>query len=193
MPAPEIPSSLDTQRRTQILTAALDVFLRYGFKKTSMSDVAGEAKLSRQGLYLHFPTKESLFEATIRHSLETSREEVAVLLEKKGPLDKRLLACFEITIGRYVGKVGAEAYDLTEAFTSLAGPVLEEGLAGLKEAVTAMIVAEAGGAKGRRVRVQECVDVLFWAAMGLKHKVGTREEFRKGMSVAIRVALAALA
>ena len=31
---------------------------RYGFKKTSMDDVAQAAGVSRQGLYLYFDTKE---------------------------------------------------------------------------------------------------------------------------------------
>ena len=41
--------------------AATAIFLRYGFKKTSMDDVAQAAGVSRQGLYLYFDTKDFLF------------------------------------------------------------------------------------------------------------------------------------
>src|SRR5258708_36742368 len=50
-------------RRLAILEAATPVFLRYGYKKTSMDDLARAAGLSRQGLYLHFENKEALFKA----------------------------------------------------------------------------------------------------------------------------------
>ena len=49
--------STDDPRRSRLLEAALGVFLRYGYKKTSMDEVARAADLSRQGLYLHFATK----------------------------------------------------------------------------------------------------------------------------------------
>ncbi len=47
---------VEPARRESILQAAVGVFLRYGYKKTSMDDLARAAGLSRQGLYLHFAT-----------------------------------------------------------------------------------------------------------------------------------------
>src|SRR5260370_17188163 len=43
------------------------IFLRYGFKKTSMDDVARAAGVSRQGLYLYFDTKDLLFRESLQH------------------------------------------------------------------------------------------------------------------------------
>jgi AcrR family transcriptional regulator len=42
-------------RPAAIIEAATGIFLRYGFKKTSMADLASAAGLSRQALYLYFP------------------------------------------------------------------------------------------------------------------------------------------
>ena len=56
--------STDDPRRSRVLEAALGVFLRYGFRKTSMDEVARAADLSRQGLYLQFATKEFSAQAT---------------------------------------------------------------------------------------------------------------------------------
>ena len=47
--------------------AATAIFLRYGFKKTSMDDVARAAGVSRQGLYLYFDTKDLLFRESLEH------------------------------------------------------------------------------------------------------------------------------
>src|SRR5260370_26111928 len=54
-------------QREAILTAATATFLRYGFKKTSMDDVAQAAGVSRQGLYLYFDTKDFLFRDALQH------------------------------------------------------------------------------------------------------------------------------
>ena len=50
-------------RQVEILTAAVKVFFQFGYRKTSMEDVAVEAELSRQTLYLQFRNKEKLFGA----------------------------------------------------------------------------------------------------------------------------------
>ena len=52
----EIEESADVisgdSRREALLEAAVGVFARYGFRKTSMDEVARAAGVSRQGLYL---------------------------------------------------------------------------------------------------------------------------------------------
>ncbi len=46
----------------QILAVAVEVIIRLGYDKTTMSDIAEEASLSRRTLYLYFKGKEDLFE-----------------------------------------------------------------------------------------------------------------------------------
>lgn len=46
----------------QILAAAVEVIIRLGYDKTTMSDIAEAASLSRRTLYLYFKGKEELFE-----------------------------------------------------------------------------------------------------------------------------------
>ncbi|MBV8215187.1 MAG: helix-turn-helix transcriptional regulator, partial [Verrucomicrobia bacterium] len=58
------------QRRDDILEAAIGVFGRFGFKKTSVDDLAAAAGISKQGLYLHFPSKEAVFLAALQKYLD---------------------------------------------------------------------------------------------------------------------------
>ncbi len=51
------------ETRTRILEAAAGVFTRYGFRQANMELVAAEARLSRQGVYRHFSSKDALFVA----------------------------------------------------------------------------------------------------------------------------------
>jgi AcrR family transcriptional regulator len=50
------------ERQQQILDAAAAVIIRLGYDKTTMSDIAGEAGVSRRTIYLYFQGKEELFE-----------------------------------------------------------------------------------------------------------------------------------
>jgi AcrR family transcriptional regulator len=55
----------EATKRDQALIAARQVFLRYGFRRTTMGDIAEEAHLSRPALYLLFPSKEEVFGAVM--------------------------------------------------------------------------------------------------------------------------------
>lgn len=48
------------QTKQSILDAALEVFSRYGYEKSSLSDVAREAKVTRGAIYWHFEDKSEL-------------------------------------------------------------------------------------------------------------------------------------
>jgi AcrR family transcriptional regulator len=61
-----VNSKTENEAREQsILDAAVRLILRQGYDKTSMSDIADEAGLSRGIVYLHFESKEKLFAALI--------------------------------------------------------------------------------------------------------------------------------
>jgi AcrR family transcriptional regulator len=54
----------------RILDAAMRVFRRHGFRRSSIEQTAEEAGLTRQALYHHFPSKEALFRAGIERLYE---------------------------------------------------------------------------------------------------------------------------
>ncbi len=53
-------------RRTEILAAAAKVFGEKGYEATHMMDVAEAAGLAKGTLYLYFPSKDAIYEATLR-------------------------------------------------------------------------------------------------------------------------------
>jgi AcrR family transcriptional regulator len=56
----------------RILDAAMRVFRRHGFRRSSIEQAAEEAGLTRQALYHHFNSKEALFRALIERLYENS-------------------------------------------------------------------------------------------------------------------------
>jgi TetR/AcrR family transcriptional repressor of uid operon len=77
MSQPQIDSS-NTDRRSQILDAALVCFAKRGFHQTSMHDISSEAGISVGLIYRYFENKEAVISAMAdRH-----KEEISEVLER---------------------------------------------------------------------------------------------------------------
>lgn len=193
---PAASESTEDARRALLLEAALGVFARFGYRKTSMDEVARAAKVSRQGLYLHFANKEDLFRATLRHTIESSLAGARRALAVEGmALDERLLGAFDAWIGRYVGRFAADASDLMAAADGLVGTLIADYEKLFVDAVTATL--RDGGLtaayKKAGVTARQLAENLCATARGLKHSCETQEEFRQAFAIAIRITCAPLA
>jgi len=196
MPPPTAAArTADDPRRRRLLEAALGVFGRHGFRKASMEEVARAADVSRQGLYLHFATKEDLFRATVEHALRAALDEAAVHLgDASLRLEGKLVGAFDGWVGRWVGVIGAGASDLVEASKTLVGPLVAEREERFLEAVTKAVRASGLVAAYRPagLSARQLVDTLHATARGLKHGCATRAEFVAGFTIAVRAMCAAL-
>ena len=54
------------ERRDGILAAAKALFTRFGYRKTSMDEVARAARVTKPTVYAYFPSKEDLLTEVIR-------------------------------------------------------------------------------------------------------------------------------
>ncbi len=178
-------------RRDAILEAATGVFLRYGFKKTSMDDLARAAGISRQGLYLHFATKEALFKEGVLRLITATREASRAALAREDlGVEERLLGAFEAAHGLALGQPGEEHMsELLEASARLVGPAAEELEQGLVGDVTRVLRATgvAGGWKEAGLSARDLAEHLHAASYGTKHRVATSAEYRERMRAAVRI------
>ena len=187
-----LPRPTDQESRlSAVLDAAVGVFARYGYRKTSMDDVARAAGVSRQGLYLSFANKEELFRRALEHSLSDQLAcAIAALSRAQDDLETRIISACKEWSGRFVGSLGADAADLMCASTSLAGATLadyewqfEEALAG---AIAGTPVADRCAAAG--LNIADFARALHATARGLKQACKTQEDFLKTMTAAVRMA-----
>ncbi len=68
-------------REQRILDAAADLFIHYGYDKTTVSDIARGAGISKGAIYLHFEGKDSMFEALIMREMSMYGEKWFAQLE----------------------------------------------------------------------------------------------------------------
>jgi len=75
--------------RQEILDAAEGLFVRYGFKKTSIDDVARTARIGKGSVYLHFSSKEEIFAEVVRRVSSRMLETlVAAVKRARSPVGK---------------------------------------------------------------------------------------------------------
>ena len=72
-----MPSSSNEERGARILEAAAQLIVRWGYKKTTVDDIAREAGVAKGTIYLHWKTREELFKAVL------TREELLLVDEMR--------------------------------------------------------------------------------------------------------------
>jgi AcrR family transcriptional regulator len=96
MPRPAVAT------RERILRAAFTRFASYGFRRTSMEDIAEAAGVSRAALYLQFRNKEAIFRALSEDLHGESLAGAEAALAKVASLAERLRAAVEAKTLRFV-------------------------------------------------------------------------------------------
>lgn len=190
--APELDPT--DSRQAALLDAAVGVFARYGFRKTSMEEVARAAGVSRQGLYLQFANKEELFRKALEHSLSSQLNAAVAALSVRGDsLESRIIAACDAWSGRFIGSLGADAADLMCASTALAGSTLTHYESRFEAALSSAIADSPlhGFCATTGMAPADLARTLHATARGLKRSA-SREEFVKGMTVAARMFCAPL-
>jgi AcrR family transcriptional regulator len=186
-----IPLTRLSPAGTAILEAAKGVFLRYGFKKTSMDDLARAAGLSRQGLYLHFATKDELFKAAVLHILQSSRAAAqAALANAQQDIEMRPLDAFEAMHGPTIGQPASEHMaELLATTQQILGNIFAETetafIADIARALRNTDVAAAW--KALNISTKDLAEHLYAASYGIKHRVATVPDYRGSMRIAIRI------
>lgn len=67
--------------RENIVNVATQVFSRYGFKKTSMDDIARALRMGKSSIYYYFKGKEEIFQAVVDREADMLRVKVKEILE----------------------------------------------------------------------------------------------------------------
>ena len=166
-------ADLDDERRGVILAAAQECFLRYGYARTRMEDVARAAGVSRPNLYNYYPSKEAIFRAVIDAICVASLEKVRVASRTEGSVWARVEAIFDAWSGDHLRLVAhaPEAEALLETSRVGAPDLIVAAEAEIEATLTRLLRAairrgEIASVEGLGVRA--LVDVLLSSSTGFK-------------------------
>jgi len=92
------------KKKQAILKAAEESFLKFGYKKTNLSDVAKSVGVSKRTVYQYFPAKEILLKEAVENVKAEISSELKSVLKSRGNSAKKLFAIGEI-LGRRFQKM----------------------------------------------------------------------------------------
>ncbi|MFE0418289.1 TetR/AcrR family transcriptional regulator [Streptomyces tendae] len=179
-------AAADADRRTMVLESAMTTFARFGYRKTSMEEVARAAHISRPGLYFLFSSKEALFRAAVTQTLDRDIAAVEQVLADTGrPLPERLLDAFDQWAGRYIGgPLAHDAARVVEDNPGILGEIVETAPLRFEQLITGAIAVESG-----RKAALPVAQTLISTSIGLKHQVASRGLYLERLAVAIGLLL----
>jgi len=75
-------------RKKVVLTAG-QIFSHYGFRKTTMDEIAKALKMGKSSIYYYFESKEEIFEAVVLHEANILRNELTTAIKSvDSPIEK---------------------------------------------------------------------------------------------------------
>ena len=80
--SPKVSQEHMEQRRAEILKAAQQVFIEYGYERATMKHIMDAANISRGGLYQYFSSKEAVFETIMEESLAMELDDTLAMVKE---------------------------------------------------------------------------------------------------------------
>ncbi|MBO6796471.1 TetR/AcrR family transcriptional regulator [Maricaulis sp.] len=161
------------------LIPAFQTFLRYGFKKTSMEDLARAMGVSRQALYKKYGSKEAILERVTKSLVEASTHAALAALTADGmTLGERLYQALDQWVGQHVEPMrssphSGEVLAMTDHSADSPIKTLE---ASLRKAFELRLEAEKP-----ELAAADVTYALFAASYGLLYKAQDHAEYESGM------------
>ncbi len=91
-------SNVENPKQVAILTAAFDVFAAYGFKRTSMDDIAKAAGMSRPALYQSFSNKVDIYRAIVTSFCNGLQAEFLNVVDSEKSAPEKLETVFKLAV-----------------------------------------------------------------------------------------------
>ncbi|WP_157792036.1 TetR/AcrR family transcriptional regulator [Pseudorhodobacter sp. MZDSW-24AT] len=168
-------------RQDLILDAAFHAFATYGFRRTTMDDIARGVGISRSALYLHYRNKDDVFRTLAERYFNEAIAAMEAALTAPGQTpEQALIAAFVAKDGKFMDVVldtphGSELLDAGMSLTQdLADRAQAQKIGILARWLAALPMADGIGSPETVART------IMVSAMGLKFPGQTLDGYRTG-------------
>ena len=195
-------SNSPQNKREAILEAAFTQFSRYGFRRTSMEDIAKETGISRASIYSHFDNKEEVFrslsaflhdralgeaevrlkgtESSIKAPLQVSDRIASALLAKINPFHKVLTE-------------SAHGSELADENSQRCGDLVRDSQERFQSMLTQTLTSAARDGeidlKTAKLKASAAAELIYLGASGLKQGASDSATLEKRVRNFVRVFL----
>ena len=169
-------------KKTRILTAARSVFLRYGYRRVNMHDIAEAAGVSRPALYVIFKNKEEIFVGVFLRWVEETLAEIEGKIALAATPEEKIARAFEIWAVRpfELMMTSPEARELVECSFGFVQASLRQGYERFEATIVPMLASlvEEHPVEGH-LTPERTAHVLASATRGFKQTATTPAELRQ--------------
>lgn len=180
------------------MAAAADVFVRHGYRRTTIGDIAEQAEVSRPAIYLEFANKEVLFRAVLLRYYRKLQARAAQRLRSAGTLRERLGAVLRIWSAEvYEFASGSpEGQELRLQAVRFTADVRQQGLrmfeGQVDEAIRGSTEVAGGAVDERALNLPLLAPFIVASSRGLEQAVTSQQELKRLLDTMIEVLVAAL-
>jgi len=193
------PPRGDTEaRRGAILDAALRVFGQYGYRRTSMDDIAGEAGIGKGTIYLSFASKEEVFQALGQRLAQRMLAGAETARRRHGTTADKLAAMHAAWFGTYAETISRSphAAELLDAKHRLSADLVADAGSQYKRLVrdvlTEAVAAGELNLEPAGLTADTAAELLIASARGLESSAASPAAYRRYLDALVRVIVAGL-
>jgi len=179
----------------ELLKKALQLFLLYGYRKTTMADVALAGAVSRQTLYSRYDNKEALFAALIEALCQQAFERGQTELTAARPVWTAVEAALDQWLGKAIDELNISPHgdEIAEAWASRRGDGGEARIFDFRmQTALAEFLQRADGfgdlnLAGAGLAALDLAGVLVQSANGVRAAVTSSAEFAERIKMLVQV------
>lgn len=177
----DMTNTIDDTRQNAILNSAFQAFAAYGFRKTSMDDIARGAGMSRPAVYLHYKNKEAIVSKLTERYYEEKSGAIAAALNAPGAVPEILARAIQAqTEGMAIILASPHGLEMLDNSKSISSEIISKGEAQLAGLYATWLSQEE---KAGRVRLlaepAETAKTITMTLKGLKMTADGAEEYEK--------------
>ena len=184
-----------------VVLAGLQLFTQYGYRKTSIDDIAQAAQVAKRTVYLHFENKAAVFLAILEYLGAQVRQRCAAAERAGGTAVDRLTGLLDAYFGMGFALFSKSEHmpELEETFSKLARSKIRDLNTEYQERLARFLrslqtAGEIGGPP-QGLTTEQIVHIVIRAAEGVKHDAkaqGDRKTLERRLRELALLAIAAM-
>ena len=172
-----------------VLDAAQSQFIRYGFKRVTMGEIAAAADMSRPALYLLYSNKEAIFVAVFERFIHAALNEIRAGLKAHDDLTSQLRFALDIwTVRPY--ELLAQSPDARELIDCTHGFAEQVAISAYEEfeaIIARLIKPHARNLRATKLTAAKLAHLFALALRGIKDDARDVDELRSSLEDLIAV------
>ena len=181
------------ENELNITRAATELFMRYGFSKTTIGDIASQAGVARQTVYNAFPGKDEILRAAIQLTAEENLRVVRAAWETPNSFEEKLVIFLELVPINWYEMISKapDWAELLDGVHAAAAQVLNDAEQFWKSALKEMLTTEGAHSSTSSLPLDEIVEFFYSSSVNAKYGVRDIDHLKQRLTT-IKIATLAL-